>query len=64
MLSALIVAMLAYGQFLAPTTGRYTVTSDGTSIVRMDTASGEMQTCHVVGSAVSCDKPVALSSTR
>ncbi len=56
MLTAVIVALLAYGQFLAPATGRYTVTSDGTSIVRMDTATGEMQTCRVVGSSVACEQ--------
>lgn len=57
----LLAISLAAGLFsmAQPSTGTYTVMQQGGSIVRMDTRTGTMERCSIVGARVSCEEIVA-----
>ena len=61
-MTALIVALLAYGTF-APREypGTYQITPTNGAIVRIDTRTGKMERCVVVGTSVTCEQIVARS---
>lgn len=55
-MTALIAALLIYSAIPhGPNTGTYAVTTDGPYIVRMDTRTGTMERCTLVGSVVTCE---------
>jgi len=54
MLELLLALSLAWA-LLAPSAGRYQILTDSpSSIVRLDTASGQMERCRIIGRAIDC----------
>jgi len=54
-----IILLLLYQAIPQPSPGTYMFTQDGTSIVRMDTRTGLMERCSLVGNTLTCRQVVA-----
>jgi len=58
-MTALIAVLLIYGAIPHPNPGTYQIATEGETIIRMDTRTGAMERCSLVGNSLVCKQIVA-----